>query len=630
MNLEQKTRHIVFILVPAVLFIIAIARTENGISYCIGFALPVLVYGIFLDSFRACGGLQLCRRLSRKEFALLFGIMVLYMVCIFAVIVREDFIYYWDYGSYWHMSVEGGKALFNHPIYALKELYASINTQEYNLFLAWILMIPLKLLGNSYLAFVLLTAGMFFLPAMFLIAVLGYQMHQKYSSECLPLVSVVLMVLSITVPLFPLLSGYVDSAALLPLSLCVLLAVSTEYAKKMEWKKSIEIGILLVMALLMRRYYGFAVVGVVVFLACYVVFGEGAAGWKSGWKYKVGNVAVTGVTSAVILLCFFRGFLVQSLFSHYQDAYAAYQIQPFADKWKSFCLYYGMAIIVLAACPVVFAWKCKVRYVSLPLLLSLVVSMLLFYRIQDFGEHHYYITAIPVMVLAVLGYGLLRDVMKRIYRSFAVVFTAVAAGICILNFGFSLGLIKRPQNNIWFIQRTYSPKIRHDRASLLLLEQELERLDAKGYRGVYVVASSGVLNDDILGKLHAPSMDRKYEICQTAHVDLRDGFCTDFFDADVVVVCDPLQVHLAAKDQCVIALLQGLFTGDDAGRFKRKYALTASYVLDGGVTASVYVKQQKLDLADVQYVKQLFEERYPGDQELFGDRFDVYNNSQAQ
>lgn len=108
MNLEQKTRHIVFILVPAVLFIIAIARTENGISYCIGFALPVLVYGIFLDSFRACGGLQLCRRLSRKEFALLFGIMVLYMVCIFAVIVREDFIYYWDYGSYWHMSVGGG------------------------------------------------------------------------------------------------------------------------------------------------------------------------------------------------------------------------------------------------------------------------------------------------------------------------------------------------------------------------------------------------------------------------------------------------------------------------------------------------------------------------------------------
>ena len=98
----------------------------------------------------------------------------------------------------------------------------------------------------------------------------------------------------------------------------------------------------------------------------------------------------------------------------------------------------------------------------------------------------------------------------------------------------------------------------------------------------------------------------------------------------MVVVCDPLQVHLAVKDQCVIALLQGLFTGDDAGRFKRKYALTASYVLDGGVTASVYVKRQKLDLADVQYVKQLFEERYPGDQELFGDRFDAYNGSQTQ
>lgn len=624
MNLLWKIQQKIPVAVIVAFLLAAVIRTENGAAYCAGIALPVLVYGIFLAAWKACGGPAFFQKLRRKELCLFFGIAVLYMICIFAVTVREDFIYYWDYGSYWYMTVEAGKTLFSNPVKALAQLYVSCNTQEYNLFLAWIMIVPLKLAGNSYLAFVLLTAGMFLIPALALLAVLICKIQQKYGMESLSLIQVWLIVLSITVPLFPVLSGYIDSAALLPLLLCYLLAVNTEYAKKIDWKKSIYAGILLVMLLLMRRYFGFAVVGFVCFFICYAVFGEGIAEWKSGFTYKIGNLAVTGVTSAALLLFFFRGFLAQSLFHHYQDAYAAYQMQTFADKCKSFCLYYGIAVMVLAACPIVFAWKNREKYISMPLVLSLAVSILLFYRIQDFGEHHYYITVVPVIALAVLGYGLLQDLVKRRCRILGVVLTAGVTGVCALNFGCSLGMLERPQNSALFIQRTYTPKIRYDRASLLLLDQELERLDARGRHGVYVVASSGILNEDILRKLNAPAFDKDYELCTVSHVDLRDGFDTGFFDADVVVVCDPLQVHLAAEDQCVISLLQALFTGNADGQFVRNYARTASYRLDDEVTAHVYVKQQELEASDVLYVKELFEERYHEYPQLFGERFDAY------
>ncbi len=433
------------------------------------------------------------------------------------------------------------------------------------------------------------------------------------------------MVLSITVPLFPVLSGYTDAAALIPLLFCYIITLKIEYAKVIEWKKCMLNGILLVIVLLMRRYFGYTVVGYVLFLFGYVLFGDGPRNWKCGLKNKIANIMITGVTSMGILVIFFRGFVIQSLFNNYEEAYAAYNIQGLADKWKAFCLYFGLAVIFLAVCSVICSWKDKIIYFSVFSILALGISMMLFYRVGDPGVHHYYIAAVPMITLAVLGYEMLHGMVFKAGRKKCIcILEAAVVGICALNYGFSLGIIPSVENRALFIQNTFVPRVRGDRASLLLMESEFERLDAHGFQGVYVVASSDVINNDILFKLDAPFFEKKYQLCAVSHVDLRDGFNTEFFDADVIVDCSPLQVHLSPEGQSVISLLHDLFNDDEGGDFKKKYKLTDVYQLDDGVQAYIYVKQQELEKSDVEYVRDLYEKRYSDYPQLFKDRFDEY------
>lgn len=154
------------------------------------------------------------------------------------------------------------------------------------------------------------------------------------------------------------------------------------------------------------------------------------------------------------------------------------------------------------------------------------------------------------------------------------------------------------------------------------MEDDLIRLDAEGHHGVYILASPPILNNDIMDKLNAPDMEHNYQLLEVSHIDLRDGFCTQFFDADIIVDCDPLQA--APKGQSVIALLHELFIKNGEAGFAKKYKLVSSYKLDHEVEANLFAKQQDLDQADVEYIKDLFENRYAEYPELFLERFDEY------
>lgn len=622
-NRKISINNMMVCIVLAAILIAALFCTGTPVCYCAGLAPLLIVYSIYMIVSKECGVIGVFCRLTKKELVQLAAISFMYIMCVYGLLARENYVYHWDYGAYWYSSLDVQNSLFTNFVTALLNMYHSVNTQEYNQFLAGIMAIPLKLLGSSYLTFVMLVTVMFLLPALVLLSVFIWQINKQYKIKGLSFVKIYLVVLSITVPLFPVLAGYIDAAALIPLVLCYLLTSHIEYEKKVEWKKSFLIGILLVMVLIMRRYFAYAVVGYVLYLFGYVLLKNGFKNWKVGLKYKAANVMVTGTTSLFILLLFFRGFTIQSLFNNHQVSYAAYNMHGFAEKWKIFCLYFGLAVIFFAVCSVLGALKQQVISISLPMLFSLVAAMTLFFRIQDFGEHHYYITVIPVITLAVLGYENLYGLAEKSKYKVGIVFlSSFLAGVCALNFGVSIGIFPRMGNDVLLTSRTYVPKVRNDTDSLQLMEQEFVRLDKQGYKGVYVLNSSGILNDDVFRKLNAPSMQKDYQLYYVAHVDLKDGFFTEFFDADVIVDCNPLQTHLPIEGQAVIAQLHDIFQGE--GEFKQKYKLLSTYPLDGGVEASIYVKQKELEKTDIQYVKELFVQRYGAYPELFQNRFDAY------
>ena len=114
------------------------------------------------------------------------------------------------------------------------------------------------------------------------------------------------------------------------------------------------------------------------------------------------------------------------------------------------------------------------------------------------------------------------------------------------------------------------------------------------------MASGRVLNASTLRSLNLPdSQPAVNNLLQTADVDLRDGFPTDFLQASVVVTTDPIQLHLAQGTQEVVRYLaeQVMDSTSLIGRHFEKQECT--FTLDDDVKVYVYVKQSEFEAEDL-------------------------------
>ena len=116
----------------------------------------------------------------------------------------------------------------------------------------------------------------------------------------------------------------------------------------------------------------------------------------------------------------------------------------------------------------------------------------------------------------------------------------------------------------------------------------------------------------------------------TNDIDLRDGFPIKFFDADYVIVTEPIQTHLLPKDQAIIVKPAEWFktftTISRHFKFIKKYSFNA----DGTpVTFKVYEKISSFEKADIDFAKKIFVELYPNHDELFKNRFEKYNRDKG-
>ena len=119
------------------------------------------------------------------------------------------------------------------------------------------------------------------------------------------------------------------------------------------------------------------------------------------------------------------------------------------------------------------------------------------------------------------------------------------------------------------------------------------------------------------------------------HVDKNSGFNTDFFGADIVVVCDPVQYHLD-KGQRVITELSDMVTSEDSplhAHYRVVDSVTLQGVDNGGerqsdkersAVCTIYERVEPFTKEDVEYVRDRFKAYYPDLPELFENRFDQY------
>lgn len=598
-------------------------------------ALLLALTGVFYLFFSYCyrigmGGLRWRAVLDRNGWRVFVAFMTGVLLLCTYLLVQNRFVYYWDYGGYWTWSYTQMKDVFADPVHAFGRLYVSICDNDYNLLLPTLLSLPLKIFGYSFGRYVMVNVLFFFVPLSFVLLSLCVKLSSRTKSvnshgivfEAVSLLCVV----TFNVFYLAMLKGYVDVACLLPASLVVLL--STDYQPcvldKRQVSRDLCISGCLLCAFLFRRYFAYFVVGYAVALAVYSVYESVVPGNVSRLmrlKKAVANLLIVGGSALVVMSLLFRPMLVHILTNDYAGQYAGYDA-PVLEKIGSVFETFGLWTVALSATCVVLAFVLKkYRKTTSFCAVSMVVTTFAFFRVQNMGIHHVYVLAAGFFVTQFLAVLLIGSLFRR--RVAAAVFVAVCLVVSVCGsvncfFPMTRGAFA-PVSKLF--SKEYDPFQRNDIAELHRLVNYLNSLTAGTDMRVYIDASGSVLNNSIIDSLDKPyGTSPLINQCTTADVDLRDGFPVDFLTAKIVVTTDPVQLHLAEGTQEVVRYLSEQVMDPSSPIGRHFTEESASFQLDDGVQAHVYVKQSEFEERDLQLLASYFTGYYPGYKSLFADR----------
>lgn len=279
------------------------------------------------------------KKITRKQWIFAVSVIILTALFLYYVLLQNNGVYYWDYGGYWTMSVRMTSTIFSHPKQALIKLYNSIQYDDYGYLACMFIVLPLRLIGNSYVSYCMINFFMFLVPAFFMIwiiimALLDTSKEKSY---------LFFLIFSSNIfVLRALLEGFIDVVILLPMSILFFYLIMMDFEEKIRLK-DVYIGTLLSLILILRRYTAFYI------LAYGCVMIVVALGNIKVWlidkvlrkRVILRFLLIGGVFFGSILLLFPK-LLFRVLFVNYGLLYEAQAI-PFAQQLQ---LVYLPALVV--------------------------------------------------------------------------------------------------------------------------------------------------------------------------------------------------------------------------------------------------------------------------------------------
>lgn len=542
--------------------------------------------------------------------------MVLINLFIVLYINKERYIYFFDNYNYWSKYQYLSEIFRNNPYNALQIVFHSIRYDDYNLFPVFFL-IPFNLIfGDERLAFILSILNIMAIPSIYMMTILIDRISESdLKKSTVFLISILTFVL---IPQFwtPIVRGEVGVIGVFIIGLIYLIYIKAPIDKQ-SVSNLILMGFLLFILIILRRWYAFWVVS---FLIALVIETSIFLLPQYGLKIKnyipyAKNIFIIGAVFSFLFFLIATPIAKSMIFTDYSDIYSAYKKFDLIDSILLLSKAFGFLIVILFICGFTkLILNNHKRNFAIFLLTQLITSYLLFIRTQDIWSQHLYLF-IPTIIIFIsfLIISVFQNIDNKIIKSIFLI-----AFILMSLINFSVALSPEASDNFKKIDfllsgSRYYPLVRNDLGEINNLLNVLEKDLLKNENdSVYILSSSGIFSDEILrNACHEkgnPALCNK--IYLTHHVDKRDGFPFQFFNAKYVIITNPIQYHLKPDDQRVIVILSGLISNQsNIGRSYKK--LPYRFVLEKNVEVYIYEKMEPYNKSDLITLSQLFINYYP-------------------
>ncbi len=554
-----------------------------------------------------------------------FSLLTLFLIW---YVGQERYIYFWDYQGY-HSSYRFlGWQLADRPFQAVGSVIASIRKNDYNMLPTLFQMPAYFVLGPSRIAYILAIAASFAFPAIVFFTRLMAAIHggdaRTNKGNDLLLTLVAISVIAFCPQLWaPVLRGYVDVVGLNIIFIVLMLYFRHDLAEQTP-RHLIALGFLLSLLILLRRWYAYWVVGF--FCAMSVAALVSPLLDRTPMKtvqLRCQNILLIGATAVLSFFAIATPIAVEMLTTNYRDVYAAYRTGNSLFSHVGYlCEYFGIPFVVASVAGLLLmSAKERTRRIALFVAVQFAVTFILFTRTQDMGIHHFYWVSATLFLLTAFFLReccswLRTPLLKRTFVSGLIV-AGVANFLSVFHPGvrdfFSPAIFAFPERYFYPLTRKDLDQVRN----LLLTLDTLTR-DSDGK--IYVLTSSWTLNGDIARSgchTFTPALvNLERNLLYTYDVDKREGFPLQFFQAQYVVVTNPVGYHLAPENQRVVGLLaEELLKGEGLGRSYER--LPFAFALEDGSTATIYKKNTHFRANDLKRLSDTFVGLYPEYKEKF-------------
>ena len=533
----------------------------------------------------------------------------------------EQEIRTYDSTVYWIRSIEGRSLLTDSLPQYLAQLRNSLRYEYTNL--AAFPLIPLSLaLGQEFSGFCLSVFLVYYLPSCLFLAIFALRLTrlangpERAGPGLLDFIACFCLC-ALSVGFFwPVMNGYLDVAGVL---LMALLLNQTLHWDGVDFKlkRNLALAALSLLLLLTRRWYAYYIVGFYASFGLYAVLAMALGG--SFTLRRLGrvflNLGLIAGFSALCLLLLNPQIFAAFLGTDYAVAYSAYKSR---DLWQNILEMSRNAGLLWAAAAVAGAlWLLKsrpARLAALRFLLAAAIAAALFSLVQDMGYHHQYLLLPTLLVLAgVFCTAAAQFALSRKIPGLGFVFLAA----CAVNFSF--GYFPATQKPAYAAQPLTTVMRRYPRQDVNhgLIRRIVADLQVKT-RGtsdlVYVVGDGQPLSPELLKRSFLPAQtDAAPFVLENNIVDLRDGFPSQLFLAEYVLLADPFRTSFGTTQQVSYQVYDLLLHDPD---FSSYYRLDETW-RGQGEDMLLFRKTRPTDAACVDLLKERLQALYPGQAALF-------------
>lgn len=568
------------------------------------------------------------RRFTYRECVQSMFIQILGVFFILREVNLNHVVYFYDAFITWGPSLWELENIIGNPSGVLQELYRGINCADYNGFVSMIMLLPMSILGKTFDMYVVTGWILFFIPASIVASFAVQSTFDRIGFPMIPspvLQGIFLLIPAVSSPMF---FGYIYVSGLLPAAVMYFLFLNINW-QHTDVNRFVLIAILSCLLLIQNRVFGYYVLAFALGMLVYggmELWGQGSSQNKKRVLFSIiKGYLLWGFIDLFILCTLFWRFFKRSVLNNHETSYIGYRFgNDYFQALGLTCDYFGVVIISFVVLGFVVGWRCNAaKKYATSLAVMLLVPILLISRILVMNNHHMYDILIPIFCFISLFISFAFGKNRKIAKALCAILLA--------NFLYAYSGIAHPLPHLGNV---HHPMVRDDTEDIQAMVFDINNIKPKD-KSLYVNACGNSLNDDIFRKAKAPySLEAITNQQGNAQVDLRDGFFTNFFDADYVVVCNPVQIHMLPQDQRVITVINENMMGDTL--LSKHYALVKTYELipdyknkDRKDEVRLYKKISPITVDTVSDIERQFDELYPDHPNLFHDRFEKYKDEKG-